>query len=115
MSGASGSRSATDPIWGSGHTGRVQHLKYAWAAERPRWVWGQASSCCVLRGISGLGGQTRMERKVLESLKDVISEKYTLQDEETKSGSFHCSLRLVCMYESLDGKLMSMTQNSSFP
>lgn len=27
MSGASGSRSATDPIWGSGRAGRLQHLK----------------------------------------------------------------------------------------
>lgn len=66
MSGATGSRSATDPIWGSGRAGRVQHLKNAWAAERPRWVWGQASSCCVPRGISGMW----LKRKVLESLKD---------------------------------------------
>lgn len=33
-----------------------------------------------------------MELEMLESLKDAISEKYTLQGEETKCGSFHCCL-----------------------
>nr|XP_055029935.1 E3 SUMO-protein ligase ZBED1-like [Misgurnus anguillicaudatus] len=64
MSGATGSRSATDPIWGSGHAGRVQHLKNAWAAERPRWVWGQASSCCVPPSMSGIRGEMRLIGKL---------------------------------------------------
>lgn len=68
MSGATRSRSATDPITDpisdSGHAGGLQHLKNTRRARKAGGAWAQASSCTALSDVQEFRRKRTVERKM---------------------------------------------------
>ncbi|KAL6478689.1 hypothetical protein MHYP_G00121220 [Metynnis hypsauchen] len=77
MSGATGgSRSATDPISGSGRSGRLQHLKNTRAARRAGGAWEQASSRRSLWDVwRKKWVQGKVHQKIIFSCKRLLKRK----------------------------------------
>ncbi|GAA6090524.1 uncharacterized [Tachysurus ichikawai] len=94
MSGATRSRSATDPITdpisGSGHAGRLQHLKNTRRARKVGGAWAQASSCTALWDVQELRRKrTRQENSIYQQVeeRDKAQEGGQEEDQEQQHGT----------------------------